>query len=222
MPGRSLTIMLCITLLLTIRVASHLTDDQTVAVQAPAPQQLSSPPEAHQAAVARIQQALPTDSLSQLEALLIPDAAAGVTSQPAQPESTLPVDDKTLASLRSYKFKLDQRTADLDQRDRDLKQAEEKLHQRVAELEQLEASIQQRLKDEAAIKTKKIKRLTSVYEGMKADKAAPVIANMELVTVVKIFSLMDEKKVGKILSFLPAAKAVVISQALTRQISTVK
>jgi len=57
---------------------------------------------------------------------------------------------------------------------------------------------------------------------MKPDKAAPVIARMELTTVVKIFSLMDEKKVGKILSFLPAEKAVQISQALTRQISTVK
>ena len=72
------------------------------------------------------------------------------------------------------------------------------------------------------IKNKKIKRLTAVYEGMKPDRAAPVISKMDLATVVRVFLLMDEKKVGKILSFLPPDKAVQISQALTRQISSVK
>ena len=67
----------------------------------------------------------------------------------------------------------------------------------------------------------KIKRLTAVYEGMKAESAAPVISQMELSTVVKMFLRMDEKQVGKILSFLPPEKAVTISQALTKQISKV-
>jgi len=101
-------------------------------------------------------------------------------------------------------------------------QAEEKLNLRITELQQLESSIQQRLQDEKNIKNKKIKRLTAVYEGMKPDRAAPVISKMDLATVVRVFLLMDEKKVGKILSFLPPDKAVQISQALTRQISSVK
>lgn len=162
--------------------------------------------------------AKPVDSWATLEAYLIPTAQAE-----SAPEQSGPmIEDKTLASLRQYKETLEQRNQQLDKREQSLQQAEAQLKQRITELEQLEASIQQRLLDESKVKNKKIKRLTAVYEGMKADRAAPVIAKMELATVVKIFLLMDEKKVGKILSFLPPDKAVAISQALTRQISTVK
>jgi len=159
-----------------------------------------------------------SDSWAMLEAYFIPEANAESSPQAADPA----IEDKTLTSLRQYKDKLEQRAKNLDQREQAVQQAEDKLKQRITELEQLEASIQQRLLDESKVKSKKIKRLTAVYEGMKADRAAPVIAKMELATVVKIFLLMDEKKVGKILSFLPPAKAVVISQALTSQISSLK
>jgi len=160
----------------------------------------------------------PNDSWAILEAYFIPEAKAASASHTSNPI----MEDETLTSLRQYRDKLEQRSKKLDVREQSLQQAEGKLKRRITELEQLEASIQQRLSDEAKIKNKKIKRLTAVYEGMKADRAAPVIAKMELATVVKIFLLMDEKKVGKILSFLPPDKAVVISQALTRQISTVQ
>jgi len=49
-----------------------------------------------------------------------------------------------------------------------------------------------------------------------------VISQMDLITVVKMFSKMDEKKVGKILSFLRPKQAMMISQALTKGISTLK
>jgi len=160
----------------------------------------------------------PNDSWAMLEAYLIPEAKAA--SVP--PSSNPIIEDETLTSLRQYRDKLEQRSKKLDTREQSLQQAEEKLKRRITELEQLEASIQQRLSDEAKVKNKKIKRLTAVYEGMKPERAAPVIAKMELLTVVKIFLLMDEKKVGKILSFLPPDKAVKISQALTRQISSVQ
>ena len=158
------------------------------------------------------------DSLALLEAYLIPEANAEVTGSTPNPV----IEDETLASLRQYKQELDQRSKELDDREKTMQEAEDQLKRRVTELEQLEASIQQRLLDESKVKSKKIKRLTAVYEGMKPERAAPVIEKMELATVVKIFLLMDEKKVGKILSFLPPEKAVKISQALTRQISSVK
>ncbi len=160
----------------------------------------------------------PSDSWAMLEAYLIPEAKAASTTHVSNPV----IEDKTLTSLRQYRNELEQRSKALDAREKSLQQAEDKLKRRITELEQLEASIQQRLSDESKVKNKKIKRLTAVYEGMKADRAAPVIAKMELATVVKIFLLMDEKKVGKILSFLPPEKAVKISQALTRQISSVQ
>jgi len=160
--------------------------------------------------------ATPDDSWAMLEAYLIPEAkAASATHVPSF------IKDKTLTSLRQYRDKLEQRSKNLDVREKSLQQSETQLKRRITELKQLETNIEQRLSDEAKVKNKKIKRLTAVYAGMKADRAALVIAKMDMAIVVKIFLLMDEKKVGKILSFLPPEKAVKISQALTRQISTV-
>jgi len=161
------------------------------------------------------------ESLAMIESYLIPSANAEGSPNGAARSSSV-IEDKTLSSLRQLKDGLDQRSKTLDQREQTVQQAEDKLKQRITELEQLEASIQQRLLDESKVKSKKIKRLTAVYEGMKPNRSAPVIARMELATVVKIFLLMDEKKVGKILSFLPPEKAVVISQALTKRISSIK
>ncbi|PJA31762.1 MAG: hypothetical protein CO187_07635 [Zetaproteobacteria bacterium CG_4_9_14_3_um_filter_53_7] len=160
-------------------------------------------------------------SLLLLENYIFPQAEAAASEAEAG-TTALVYEDETLTRLREYKGELDLKKSQLDQREKELQEADAQLKQRIIELEQLEASIQQRLTDESNIKSKKIKRLTAVYEGMKPEAAAPVIAKMELATVVKVFLLMDEKKVGKILSFLPPDKAVAISQALTSQISTVK
>ncbi len=175
-----------------------------------------------QPAIANDSAAITTaESLAMIESFLIPSANAEAASDAVSRGSSV-IEDKTLSTLRQLKNGLDQRSKTLDQREKSVKQAEDQLKQRITELEQLEASIQQRLLDESKVKSKKIKRLTAVYEGMKPDRSAPVIERMELATVVKIFLLMDEKKVGKILSFLPPEKAVTISQALTKRISSIK
>ncbi len=160
---------------------------------------------------------------------LIPEAEAASPAPQATeagdaPESGAPdgawPDDKTLLALRERRKQLESRASALDAREREIRKAEEALRERLRQLEQIEASIRQRLDEEASIKNKKIKRLAAVYAAMKSDRAAPVIAKMELGTVVRIFLLMDEKRVGKILSFLPPDKAVRISQALTRNLSS--
>jgi len=153
---------------------------------------------------------------------VIGQAYAENISQPTAGTTSDPVSDDMLQSFREQQDGLKDKQRQLDAREKSIHQAEEKLNVRITELEQLESSIQQRLLDEKNIKDKKIKRLTAVYEGMKPESAAPVLSQMELATVVRVFLLMDEKKVGKILSFMSPDKAVQISQALTSQISTVK
>ena len=121
--------------------------------------------------------------------------------------------------IREKLIALEQQEQALREREQLVKSAEQRAQEKIAALEALEARIQSLLQQEESIKNKKIKRLTSVYEGMKADKAAPVIAQMDLDIVVKMFLRMNEKQVGKILSFLPPQQAVVISQALTQRIA---
>lgn len=127
---------------------------------------------------------------------------------------------ESLLNLRKIKNQLDKRGKELDKREQIAVEMEKKAAEQIVNLEELETRIQDMLAQEKSINNKKIKRLTAVYEGMKADKAAPVIARMDLLTVVKMFSRMDEKKVGKILSFLSPELAVKISQALTQKIAT--
>jgi len=131
-------------------------------------------------------------------------------------------DTSNLLALREQKKDLSEREKALAEREAIIQEAEQRAQSKIKELLQLEARIQTMLAEEQSIKDKKIKRLTAVYEGMKADRAAPVIAQMDLGIVVKIFSRMSEKQVGKILSFLNPKQAVVISQALTERIASVK
>ena len=131
-------------------------------------------------------------------------------------------DSSNLLALREQKKDLSEREKALAEREAIIQEAEQRAQDKIKELLQLEARIQTMLAEEQSIKDKKIKRLTAVYEGMKADRAAPVIAQMDLAIVVKIFSRMSEKQVGKILSFLNPKQAVVISQALTERIASVK
>ena len=162
-----------------------------------------------------------TATMQMLGDHLIPSAQAAASIAIAEESFSAPAERELLASLRATREKLAEMEKSLNEREKEAAAAEGKAAERIAELEGLETRIQDLLQQEESIKSKKIKRLTAVYEGMKADKAAPVIAQMRLSTVVKMFSRMNEKQVGKILSFLPPEKAVVISQALTKQISKV-
>jgi len=146
---------------------------------------------------------------------------AEASAFPGKPSDNLNHEEiEVLRNLRSIKEGLDSRAKTLDERQQSIEEAETGIAKRVDELESILAKIQERLQQEESIRGKKIKMLTAVYASMKAEKAAPVISRMELSTVVKMFSRMDEKKVGKILSFLPPEQAVKITQALTKQISS--
>ncbi|MDX8390341.1 MAG: hypothetical protein R8M38_07605 [Mariprofundaceae bacterium] len=158
-----------------------------------------------------------SDATVQALPAVIPDAEAAKSI-----ESSISREERELLlSLRSIRENINKQEVALEARVKAAEDAETRAADRIVELEKLEKRIENMLEQENSIKNKKIKRLTAVYEGMKPEKAAPVIANMELITVVKMFSRMDEKKVGKILSFLPTAKAVRISQALTKRIGSV-
>lgn len=150
---------------------------------------------------------------------MIPEAEASVF--PGIPGANLtPQEVEVLKSLQGIKKQLDARAKKLDARQKAAEEAEAKAETRITELEKLETSIQDLLQQEDGIKNKKIKRLAAVYDGMKAQKAAPVIAKLDLATVVKVFSNMSEKQVGKILAYLPPDEAVKISRALTERIGS--
>lgn len=146
--------------------------------------------------------------ISNAEASAFSGSIAGAVSQE---------EAEVLLNLRTIKKNLDLRSKALDERQNSIEKAEDSMAARIKELETLVAKMQDQLLQEQSFKSKKIKKLAAVYSSMKPEKAAPVVTRMDLGTVVKMFARMDDKKVGKILSFLPPEKAVSITQALTRQ-----
>ncbi len=153
--------------------------------------------------------------ISQLTPTII--TAAEAAAFPLTPtEKISPEEIDVLSQLRVIKKKLDVRSKALDIRQHAIETAEADLKKKVAKLEVLLAQTQDVLQQQKKVKNKKVKMLADVYNSMKPDKTAPVIAKMKLSTVIDIFAQMDKKKVGKILSFLPPDKAVQISQRLVR------
>lgn len=156
---------------------------------------------------------LPASVIGTAEAAIFPGAPG---------QSVTPSELKVLDNLRMVKEQLDRRAKALDAREQAAKAAEAKASARITQLQKLEANIQDQLQQEQNIKSKKIKKLAAVYDGMKPAKAAPMVELMDMSTVVRMFSRMDEKKVGKILSFMPPKKAVKISEAMTERIAALQ
>ncbi len=151
---------------------------------------------------------------------LIENAEASVF--PGSPNDALSREEiDELRNLRDIKKTLDARARKLDERQQSIRDAEARIGKRIDELQAVLDKISASLQMEDSIKNKKIKRLAAVYASMKPDKAAPVIAKMKLPIIVRMLARMDERKVGKILSYLPADKAVRITQALSMKISEV-
>ncbi len=62
--------------------------------------------------------------------------------------------------------------------------------------------------------TKNLKKLSAVYGGMKSDKAAAIIKEMDDATAVKLLSIMDGKDSAKILQAMEPARAVKLSEKI--------
>ncbi len=162
----------------------------------------------------------PAQALKLWGNLWLPSAEAAANMPIDEEKQSQPKKNKDAGSLQAAREKMDVREKQLEERQIAAKEAEDRASKRIEELTALETRIQDLLDQEKSINDKKIKRLTTVYEGMKAIKAAPVIAQMDMEIIVKMFSRMNEKQVGKILSFLPPKQAVAISQALTKRIGS--
>ncbi len=228
--GKILALMLLLTLVALGRMAASLLPDASTASASTAPGVLDAA--AAPAARAATPKANPTrhaDNAARPKPTTMPAAAPATPSlvtrahaSPWTPSDAMACETerKALLGLRELKQQLEERRQQLDAREQAIAEMEQKAAGRIKELEDMEARLQDMLAQEKSINDKKIKRLTAVYEGMKPAKAAPVIARMELPIVVRIFSRMDEKKVGKILSFLPPEQAVKISQSLTQPLAS--
>jgi len=120
-----------------------------------------------------------------------------------------------IEALRQRERALAQKEEELARREKRLAEAEARAKALAQALQTKLAAIEERLAEEKKLKSKKIKRLAAVYAAMKPEQAARVVARLDLATAVRVFSVMEEKRVGKILAHLSPQLAVRISRALS-------
>ncbi|HPF70697.1 MAG TPA: hypothetical protein PLQ13_08520 [Candidatus Krumholzibacteria bacterium] len=91
-----------------------------------------------------------------------------------------------------------------------LEQSRQRLESVIAELEQKQAVFAQEREASAA-------RLAKMYEAMKPEQAAPIIAALEMDVILDIMSRMKERPAAKILAKMDAGLAAQISTRLSAQ-----
>ena len=215
----ALSLMILLTLALVARIGLSLSPHQR---QSDAETALSVPP-VHAGEAAATDQTQGKDAPTQGAGRVSLIGTAEASVFPGAPgQSVTAAELDVLSRLRHRKAELDRRAKALDAREKAAEDAEAKAAARIAQLQKLEADIKDAMKQEKKLKSKKIKKLAAVYDTIKPAKAAPMIELLDMQTTVMLLSRMDQKKVGKILSFMPPEKAMQISKALTERIASLQ
>lgn len=118
---------------------------------------------------------------------------------------------------------LGNRQDDLNKKEENLKaqakamEVQKKLiEEELAALKAEGTKVQKNAQEETKKEADKITRLVKVYEGMKPDKAALILKEMDPKLSVAILALMKEQKVALILSNMDAAKAQTLTESLAK------
>ncbi len=122
----------------------------------------------------------------------------------AKRNEVLDLKEKTLESLRA---EMDAERKELDALKQELSKALDTVATQKVALKKETIQLDE-------VESKNIKRLATVYGGMKPDKAALIIKEMDEGTAVKLLTMMDGKSSGKILESFEPSLAVKLSEKL--------
>lgn len=121
-----------------------------------------------------------------------------------------------LAHLQKREAKLDKKEEELRRKEEYLKQMQEETEQKLQQLITVQQEIQAYREEKQTAENGKLKSLIKIYENMKPKGAAKLLESLDEALVVKIVSQMNTSLAATILANMDPAKAVKISQALTK------
>ncbi|MCC8193242.1 MAG: hypothetical protein LIP28_01165 [Deltaproteobacteria bacterium] len=163
----------------------------------------------------------PVESAEPVLAVALQDAEAAKarpvlatpTAQAAEPapETAAPQPQSNLS-----REALQRRQDELARKEQDLRTLEKDLDDRLMRLQELEVRIQAMLKEAEDVKSAKYRHLVDVLGNMKAKQAASVLETLDEKIAVKVLAGMRGRQAGEILTFVNAAKAARLSEALAR------
>ncbi len=159
--------------------------------------------------------------------LLIPPLAHGEEKKvPPSPEAeetkkvaskgATPFDMELLKALEDKRKALESRAREVEREEERLNALRRDILLRLKELRELEGRLEKLVAMGKDAQQRQLTHLVKAYEAMRPEEAAPLIDKLDEHLVVRIFSRMQNKKVGKILVYVDPPKAARISQLLAR------
>ena len=166
-----------------------------------------------------------TGGLSRLGTGVEPSAGPAETPPPAREgHRPTPVGIDDPEGLAAMAAELAQRREMLAERERSLAlreatvvAVEARLRAQLAQLEALKSDVARSIDELSRTDQARIKQLARVYEGMKAQKAAAILEQMELDLLLPIVEDMRETKASAIIAEMPPEKARTVTAELARK-----
>lgn len=120
-----------------------------------------------------------------------------------------------LKSLDARRVELEDRRHRLDERDRDLATREREFAGRLAQLRELTGLLKADREEGDKKQQTQVAQLANVYGSMNPPEAAALLGQLDITTTLALLERMPEKRMGQILSLIPAERALTITKMLT-------
>ena len=133
--------------------------------------------------------------------------------QKAAIDSSLITGIPTPEQLRAQDY--EKRKHTLDKREADITMEQERINYQKDSLSTVKQQLDMLIGQKEGIKEERIKKLAKVYEGMRPEDAAPILSELDDLTIVNILLQMEDRRVSKILGQMSVDRATEISQRLT-------
>jgi len=130
----------------------------------------------------------------------------------------LPAD--IIDTLKAKERALAEKEELLSRREKELEPLKEEIERKMAELNELQATLTEfakKLADrEGALEDKKIGHLVALYSAMEPAKAAAIMDQLKIETIVRILRQMKGKSAGLIMGMMKPERGAVISEKLSQ------
>lgn len=120
-----------------------------------------------------------------------------------------------LKSLDARRVELEDRRHRLDDRERDLAEREREFAGRLAQLRELTGLLKADREEGEKKQQNQVGQLANVYGSMNPPEAAALLGQLDITTTLALLERMPEKRMGQILSLIPAERALTITKMLS-------
>jgi flagellar motility protein MotE (MotC chaperone) len=109
---------------------------------------------------------------------------------------------------------------ELQKREEQIVPLQKEIDRKMAELEEIQANLtgfaKKLAEREQALKDAKVQHLVSLYQAMEPERAAAIMGELDIPTVVRILGNMRGKNAGLILAAMPPERGAAVSERLSR------